>query len=282
MKCQWASYLSILPPGLRQEVDRIGRNDLQELHLRLGRAPRMILGNRYEDVKGIVNQEDLNYVINQASQFSPWAAATASQGFLTAPGGHRIGICGQAVIQNDKVMGIRSPMSLCIRVARDFPGIANELKSIRDSILIIGPPGCGKTTLLRDYIRQRSMDNRYAIAVVDEREELFPNSNGSPCFDPGPNTDILYGASKSEGILMALKTMGPGCIAVDEITSETDCQSLMKAAWCGVDLVATAHATNLDHLLHSPVYKPLMDARVFRNVVCLSRDKSWYVKEVAA
>ena len=282
MKCQWASYLSILPPWLRKPVDQIGREHLQELRLRLGRAPRMMLGYHYEDIKGIVSQDDLSYVINQASQFSPWAAATVSQGFLTAPGGHRIGICGQAVIQNDKVMGIRSPMSLCIRVARDFPGLALELKQSKGSILIVGPPGCGKTTLLRDIIRQRSNENRYALAVVDEREELFPNSQGSPCFDPGPNTDILCGASKPEGILMALKTMGPGCIAVDEITSEKDCQSLMKAAWCGVDLLATAHAASLDQLFHSPVYRPLMDVKVFGSVVCLSRDKSWYVKEVAA
>ena len=98
----------------------------------------------------------------------------------------------------------------------------------------------------------------------------------------GRRTDVLSGCTKSVGIPMLLRGMNPQVIAVDEITSEKDCQSLMKAAWCGVDLLATAHAASLDQLFHSPVYRSLMEVKVFGSVVCLSRDKSWYVKEVAA
>jgi len=172
------------------------------------------------------------------------------------------------------------PTSLCIRVAKDFENIAKNTADISGSILIIGPPGSGKTTLLRDLIRQKSNTCLGSISVVDEREELFPLFKGQACFDAGRSTDILSGCSKSDGIEAVLRSMNPRWIAVDEITAQTDCEALLHAGWCGVNLLATAHAGSLRDLRSRPVYQPLIRCNLFQTVLILHRDKSWTMERI--
>ena len=164
--------------------------------------------------------------------------------------------------------GIRTVRSLCIRIARDFPGIARKYGAYTGSILIIGPPGSGKTTLLRDLVRQFSL--RETVAVVDERRELFPDG----CFDRGKALDVLSGCPKVSGLDMLLRTMGPETIALDEITAEEDCDALHHAGWCGVRLVATAHASSVADLRSRALYKPLLKEKLFNHVLILKRDKT--------
>ena len=273
MKCAWSEFLQIVPHWMRSQVDNIGKLTLQELRLRLGQAPELICKDRNWKLSGGVTAADLQYTINAASQYSPWAAATIAQGYLTGPGGHRIGICGTAIMKNGELTGISYPTSLCIRVARDFPGIAKSIYPL-GSVLIIGSPGSGKTTVLRDLIRNRSESGRGSVAVVDERCELFPQTNGHTCFATGSRTDILTGCGKEQGISMALRTMGPACIAVDEITAAEDTQALLNAAWCGVDLFATAHAGSKGELISRPIYQPILASNLFQTLVILNSDKS--------
>lgn len=273
MKCGWKELLSILPLWMRQQVNRIGQDKLQELRLRLGRHPELVFREKAEELDRLVCQEDLTHVINMACHYSPWAATTSAHGYLTAPGGHRIGICGEAVVDERGISTIRRPSSLCIRVARDFPGIAQPLRGVQGSVLIIGIPGAGKTTLLRDLIRQRGM--RGSVAVVDERGELFPSGD---YFDCGRRTDVLSLCPKGKGVEMVLRTMGPITIAVDEITSQEDCQALLKAGWCGVELIATAHAGSREDLHKRPVYRPLLEAGLFDKLVVMHPDQSWIME----
>lgn len=268
MKCAWKELLAVLPPGMREETDRIGRESAQEIRMRLGMHTEIITRNGSIYLSDCVSQENLDYTINAASRYSPWAAASVSKGFLTAPGGHRIGICGDAVIRDGTMTGIRKIHSLCIRVARDFEGISHNLYKTSGSILILGAPGWGKTTLLRDLIRRISV--RYQTAVVDERGELFPNE-----FPRGNRTDILTGCPKSYGIEMVLRTMGPAYIAVDEITAVEDCAALVEASNCGVSLLATAHASSVEDLRNRSIYRTLLDNNVFGTYVVMSQDKSW-------
>lgn len=276
MKCAWNKLLSILPQHMRYEVDRLGKEDLQELRLRLGTGGMMITTKGQFKMNTQTAPEDIRFVVNTASRYSPWSAATAANGYITAPGGHRIGLCGDAVYHDGKVGGIREITSLCIRVARDFPGVAAGIP--RDtSVLILGPPGSGKTTLLRDLIRNVSSYGTGSIAVVDERGELFPREG---CFSPGERTDVLTGCDKKSGIDMALRTMGPSCIAVDEITAEEDCRAMIRAGWCGVRLIATAHAMNLEDLRSRPVYRPLAQTNLFETFIILKPDKSWKMERM--
>lgn len=280
MRCAWQEYLKLLPVWLRKEVDDRCKDDLQELRLRTGQPPILICQNRTTILERVATGEDLNYVINTASQYSPWAASTISKGYITATGGHRIGICGEAVVHNGIVTGIKSATSLCVRAARDFPNIALEASKHNGSILIIGPPCSGKTTLLRDLIRQRSNKGGGSVAVMDERGEIFPIVNGVPCYSSGRNTDILTGCDKQQGIDMLLRTMGPSCIAVDEVTEETDCRALLNAGWSGVTLLATAHASHKSDLYSRPVYKPLVANRLFDVLLVLQPDKTWKAERI--
>lgn len=273
MNCAWMELLSVLPQRLRPQVDRLGKQDAQELRLRLGKEVQMVLGGKRLSLPGAVSSDEINYVINTACRYSPWTAASAAEGYLTAPGGHRIGICGETVEKEGKVTGFRTVRSLNIRIARDFPGMAGPLSDIRGNLLLLGPPGSGKTTLLRDLIRLRS--ERETVSVVDERGELFPQG-----LCDGQSVDILTGCPKPKGIEMLLRTMGPDTIAVDEITASSDCDALLQAGWCGVRILATVHGNSREDLLRRRVYKPIVECGLFDKLVILRRDKSFKVERM--
>ena len=275
MKCAWNELLAILPLWMRQQVDELGRHSLLELRLRVGSPPELKRKDASLHLKRNITEEDLRYTVNTASKYSPWATATVAEGYITAAGGHRIGLCGEAVVQAGCMTGIRRVDSLCIRVARDFPGIADGLKSFSGSVLIIGRPGAGKTTLLRDLIRLRGQ--RETVAVVDERGELFPILGK---FIRGGKIDILTGCTKKQGVETLLRVMGPDTIAVDEITSAEDCEALIRTGWCGVSLLATAHAVSVSDIKKRPVYQPLMRSGLFETAVILQPDKSWRLERM--
>lgn len=252
--------LAILPQRMRTEE----LEDVLEIRLRLGRPPRFVTQSGWRDGRGTVEERDLSFVINAASRYSPWTAASQGDGYVTAPGGHRIGICGDGAVVT----------SLCIRVARDVSGIAAGLP-LSGSMLLLGPPGSGKTTLLRDLIRKTSRSKM--VGVVDERRELFPEG-----FARGENTDVLSGVGKAKGIDMILRSMGSQVIAMDEVTSRDDCDALVRAAWCGVELLATAHASSVRDLKARSVYRPLVEMGLFTRAAVLDRDRCWHMEEVGA
>lgn len=263
----YESLRSILPPGMRtafsdELLDRTG-----EIRLRLGQEVVLRTAGGVQTMPRKVIREDMNFCVNAASRYSPWNASTVKQGFLTAPGGHRVGVCGEGM---DGCL--REIRSLNIRVAKDIHGIADGIP-IGDPILILGPPGSGKTTLLRDLIRRIS--RTATVSVVDERCEIFPQG-----FDPGLHTDVLAGFSKEQGTDMVLRSMGPEWIAVDEITYAGDCTALIRSGWCGVKLAATAHAASVKDLCSRPVYRPLVESGVFRLCVVLGRDRSFTVERI--
>ena len=273
MRCAWNELLAILPMWMRSQVDKLGKNDLQELRLRVNAPPELVLGAAVKNLDRQVTREDLSTCVNTATRYSPWAGSTAAQGYITAPGGHRIGICGEAVCREGCVVGIREISSLCIRVARDYPGISKQAALLDGSILILGAPGWGKTTLLRDLSREISI--KETVTVVDERGEIFPMG-----FIRGNRMDVLTGAPKSCGVEMALRTMGPSWIAVDEITAQEDCHALARAQGCGVRLLATAHAGSIEEFRIRPVYKYLLDNRVFSYLLILRQDKSYKTERI--
>lgn len=280
MVCAWQELLNILPVWMRSTVDKQDKNALQEIRLRLGQPLFLKFKSSGHFIEHKVTAADMRYCINVASRYSPWLANSADNGYVTAAGGHRIGICGDMHGSAGSVTDLMGITSLCIRVARDYPGISGRLYCNKESVLIIGKPGSGKTTLLRDLIRQRANKNMESIAVVDERAEIFPRGSGTFCFEPGKHTDILTSCKKAKGIESVLRTMGPDTIAVDEITANEDCQALFHAAWCGVKLIATAHAGNKQDLFERPLYRPILENRIFDTIVVLNPNQSWQAERL--
>ena len=273
MRCAWKELLGILPPGIRSDVDKAGREVLQELRLRINAPPELVTASGSFWLHRNFAREDLDFVVNAATHYSPWTASSAARGYITAPGGHRIGLCGEVVCKDGVPSGLRTVSSLCIRVARDFPGIAAGIGDIKGSVLILGAPGWGKTTLLRDLIRQLSAGQH--VAVIDERRELFPEG-----FARGRCQDTLSGCPKGTAVEMVLRTMGPQWIAVDEITAEEDVRSLVRSAGCGVRLLATAHAGCLEDFYERPIYHPLWKENIFQTLVLLKQDRTFTVERM--
>lgn len=276
MRCQWQELLNLLPIWLRDPVDRQGREDMEELRLRLNLPPQIIARSGISTINRAVTADDLHFCLNSATKYSPWTSASITQGFVTSVGGHRMGICGECVYDGNVLRNISPISSICIRVARDFKGISADSHQISGSILIIGKPGSGKTTFLRDLIRQISDNSPQSIALIDQRRELFPCSRGEFTFERGKNTDILSGCDKKQGIEMAIRTLNPASVAVDEITSDSDCAALIGGAWCGVRLIATAHAENQQELMARSVYRSLLEHQIFEYLIVLHRDKTWH------
>lgn len=282
MTCAWEAYLDLLPVWMRSDVDKLGASQLREIRLRVGCAVELALKDQFIYLERIASRQDIQFVINTATRFSPWSVDTIRNGYVTARGGHRVGICGDATSDDGKMTGIRTANMVCIRVARDIHGNSFGINPCDCSILIIGRPGCGKTTLLRDLVRQRSSHGNGSVGVVDERCELFPISQGEHCFDPGQNTDVISGVDKKHGIEILLRCMNPDVIAVDEITSKQDCEAVVEAGWCGVHLFATAHAGSREELYRRPIYRPLINLGLFDLLVTMQPDMRWTVERMTA
>ena len=184
--------LRICPLGLRQAIDRLpDAGAMEELRLRCGQPPACrIAGKERALPLAPVTPELLRGILEQATQRSAYAMQEMTRcGFVTLPGGHRLGICGTAVVQNGTITALREPSSLNLRIARQPDGIADRLRDALwarpQSVLLCGAPGSGKTTLLRDLIRQLSDRFGWRICVVDERLELAACASGVPQFRLG-------------------------------------------------------------------------------------------------
>lgn len=271
--------LDVLPARYR-ELDTAR---VQELRLRAGQSPAVMEDGRERRLAGLVRQEELEAILQRATRQSAYACTeTLRQGFVTLPGGHRIGVCGSAVIKNGEMTGYASVSSLCIRFARDVAiEEARLFSQLTESTLIIGAPGAGKTTLLRACIRSLSKNGR-RVCVCDDRSEISAMAQGEMQFDLGPQTDVLTGISKSDGMMLLLRAMSPEWIAADEITQARDLQAMEQISYCGVRLLATAHAKDPQELTKRPLYKDMLALGIFERIFVLQPDRQYCVLEAAA
>lgn len=269
--------------------------DWQEIRLRL-EGPLMVVtpcGDRCLGPSGVpvadpraaypVSAEDFRRTFELVSGSSVYALEEElRQGFITLPGGHRVGLCGRAVVRNGAIRTQRDIGSLNVRIAREVPGAADALlpllvdaAGLPMSTLVFSPPGMGKTTLLRDLARQISSGRPdlglggLRVGVVDERSELGGSRQGRPTRDLGPRTDVLDGCPKAVGLTLLLRAMGPQVIVTDEVGRPEDAEALGEAVRCGVRVLASAHAGSLGEAASRPVLRGLLEAGVFGRLVRL-------------
>jgi len=292
----------ILPPAIRTAIFNLPPEKLEkveEIRLRRGR-PLMVVeggtdymvtpdGSATEDLENayIVSDSDAEKTFQLISQGSVYAwEDEIKNGFITLKGGHRVGIVGKVVLEAGKIKTIKHVAGFNIRIARQIIGAADEAMSfvINEkgeflNTMIISPPKAGKTTLLRDLIRQLSCGNPefglkgFKVGVVDERSEIACCYEGVPQNDVGIRTDVLDGCPKAWGIMMLLRSMSPDIIATDEIGRQEDVEALEEAVNAGVKLLATAHGSDLDDLKRRPTIRRLIENQFFDRYLVLGLSK---------
>ena len=275
---------AVLPPELRQQALALPaqeRERAEELRLRCGWPMAAVFPEGEVPLGGrkIVTQ-DLELLLEIASRASVHAVLSQlREGYLTIEGGHRLGLCGTAVLENGQMRNLRSLSSVSIRIARQHPGAALPLLSgLMEggrlcSTLIAAPPGMGKTTLLRDLVRCISDGDGtppLRVGLADERGEVAALYGGVPQLRVGRRTDVIEGCPKAQGAMLLLRAMNPQVLAMDEITAPEDVAALLTAAGCGAVLLATAHGEG-DELTRRPLYRRMLEERIFQRVVSIQR-----------
>lgn len=257
----------------------------EEIRLRAGRQMTVLLpeGEMAPDADSpVVTHQDLERLCDMLTAYSRYASAEAmGRGYLQTKGGFRVGLCGTAVLREGSVANLRDISSASLRIGREVKGVAgpilNELMpdgTLPGTLLLSGPGG-GKTTLLRDMIRCLSdgQEGRtpLRVALADERGEIAAMYQGLPQLDVGAHTDVLDGCPKAMAIPMLLRSMNPQVLAVDEITETEDIRAIVSAANCGVTMLATIHAADVAELQRKPLFRRLLQAKVFAKAVMIQR-----------
>ncbi len=273
--------LLLFPERIKRSIEKIHVDfeRVQEIRIRVG-CPLILLENGREHLVEIeVHLKDIRSIVDAACGYSGYAfEEEIRNGYLTIEGGHRIGLAGRTVIGVGDICTIKSISALNIRIAHPITGCGEKWKKYfykRNNpchVLIISPPGCGKTTLLRDTIRIFSNGTKeiggVTVGVVDERSEIAGSYRGIASHNLGIRTDILDGCPKSLGMEMMLRSMSPKVLAVDEI-GVNDVWAIENALRCGCKVLATLHGECIQDFLEKPGFASLVREKVFERYVFL-------------
>lgn len=279
---------------LPQSIEKIITNlpddklhSLEEIRIRLGKPVILNFGQFDAVTDYIVTNDDVIKTTQLISNCSLYALEEElKNGFITITGGHRVGITGKVVVEKGKVKTMKYLTAFNIRISKEFIGSADKIVpyiiSVPDKVkhtLIISPPCCGKTTLLRDIVRQISNGIPWltfkglTVGVVDERSEIAGCYQGVPQLDVGVRTDVLDGCPKAEGMLMLIRAMGPKVLATDEIGKMEDIEALQEVINAGVKVIATIHGENLTDLMKRPAFKFLLEQKIFEVFIILGKSR---------
>ncbi|MFC3745697.1 stage III sporulation protein AA [Paenibacillus sp. GCM10012306] len=277
---------------------------VEEIRVREGRPLEINYSGKYHFLSGDgsltqkpgeayrPDREDSHRLLDLISNHSLYTMEEElRKGFITIPGGHRIGLAGRTVLSGGGVEHLRDITGFNVRIAREVPGVADAvLPYLLDKgrmrvlhTLILSPPQHGKTTLLRDLARQISggSQNRQdgvrqglKVGIVDERSEIAGSRRGIPAFDVGPRTDILDGCPKAEGMMMMIRSLSPDVIIADEIGRPEDAEAVTEALHAGITVVASAHGKEVAELARRPGLGSLIEHKMFERYVILRRGEA--------
>lgn len=290
--------LNLLSPNIRKELAGISSDKLNEIRLRTDKPLILAENNReffvkrgnpeqqYGEEVYVVRETDLKETMEFITNYSLYAYNDElKKGFITVSGGHRIGICGKVVYENEKIKTIRNIQSMNIRVSHQVIGCGEKIITYLkcpdyENTLIVSAPGMGKTTLLRDLIRLLSNEGKN-VGVVDERSEIASCYLGKPQNDVGIRTDVLDCCQKKDGMLMLVRSMKPDIIAVDEIGGEEDAGALQYVSLCGCKILATIHGNSMEELEQKNGIREIMQLGLFKRfIICERNETGQFIRTV--
>lgn len=256
---------------------------LQEIRIKINKPLIVNVSDKEILLDYIVTQNDMKEILTRMSNYSLYAyEEEIRQGYITIKGGHRIGIAGECILAKGEVRTIRNISSINIRICREVIGSSEELMKYISSknrvynTLIVSPPKCGKTTILRDITRNISYGVKNIglegkkVSVIDERSEIAACYNGIPQLDVGIRTDVLDGCFKKDGMIMAIRSLSPEVIICDEIGTDGDIEALNMAFNSGVNILVTIHGYSIEDIYNRKVFKELIENSILERVVVLS------------
>lgn len=276
--------IKYFPENIKNEINKLNIEEFEEIRLRILR-PIIIKDHEKESILKIEGQayiltkEELSKIFEMICSNSIYAfQEEISNGFITISGGHRIGIAGKPLYKEGKIYSMKDISGLNIRIARQIIGAANIIKEKifsdnLENILIVALPGVGKTTLLRDIVRQIS-NNGKNVGIVDERSEIAACYRGIPQNDIGIRSDVMDGVYKSDGIKILVRSMKPDFIATDEIGTEEDIEAIKYAINAGVKIIATAHGASMEDLKRRKKLYELVEEKIFEKIVFIDKDRN--------
>ena len=267
-------------------IQEIGEDieKLEEIRIRVSK-PIVLKFNSYEKVlRYFITSDEILNILGLMCENSIYSyQREIAEGFITLKDGHRVGVTGSCVTQNGKVININYINSLNFRICRQVLGCSKKIinyildleKNSIYNTLIVSPPGCGKTTILRDIIRQISNGIKEInfkaidVGVADERGEVAALYKGIAQNDIGIKTDVIETVSKSLAIRMLVRSMAPKVIVADEIGREEDIDAINYAMCSGCRGIFTAHGSNFDDLYSNEILNFLVKKKMFEVIIFL-------------
>ena len=265
-----------LPKAAARPLNALPEGSLREIRVRAGQSIRLSTRQGETICPCEPTPQQVAQMAEALCEHALYARAEEQRsGFVTLRGGHRMGLCGRVICQGQSIRALRDISSFCIRIAGQWRGAADGLigqltdeNGFCRSTLIVGLPGMGKTTLLRDSLRRLSEAGR-RVCVVDERSEIAAMCDGLPQLEVGPCTDVLDGCGKEAGLRWLLRSLSPEVLVTDELSDTLDAQAALEAIRSGVSMLATVHGRDLDSVCGRNTLYPLVRNRAFERYAVL-------------
>ncbi len=268
-------FMKYFPPELIEKILVMGTDNLQEIRLVAGKNCIIQKNGMLCDTQIGLSPEVIKKIVDSMCRGSLYAMQTSLVGgYISIPGGHRAGVCGRTVTENGKITHMTDISAVCIRLSREVRGAADNImeyifyKGKTYNTLIISPPGCGKTTVLRDAARQ--IGNFLKVCIADERSEIAAMKNNIASYDVGRYTAVMDGVPKAQGIQMMLRTMSPDVIVTDETGSEDENRAISEIINSGVKILTTAHGYSEKDVLKRRHLGELVEGGIFERIIVLS------------